>query len=347
MDRKQAPARKPAQAARQIRVIAVQNGPVNKQINIQGRLTAKERIELFAEVQGVMQPGSQAFRAGTKFKKGDLIISIDKTEAEAAIVAQRSQFINSISQVLPDIQLDYVEEASAWKKYLQQLNAQSPLPSPPETTNETFELFLTARGIPTAYFNLQSAEVRFDKYSIKAPYDGILVDAFIREGSLIRPGQALGTFIKEGEFELEASVEPSDLNYLKEGIRCQLSSTDIDGSWNSTLTRINRRIDPGTQTVRIYFDLKSKDLKEGMYLKGNLPSLSIDNAFAISRRLLVNDRFVFAVQDTLLKRLEPEIKGFSGDVAILSGIPNGTQLMADAIPGAYDGMVVQLAKEED
>lgn len=344
---KQPPARTENNALRQVQQIEVKNGSIRLQISIQGRLQALERIELFAEVQGVMREGTTPFRSGNRFASGSVLMMLDPAEARAALVAQRSQFINSLSQVLPDIQLDYPAEADAWKKYLRSLNAESSMPAPPEAQSETFRLFLTARGIPSAWYNLQSAEVRFNKYRLTAPFNGILTDALVSAGSLVRPGQALGTFINDEIFELEAAVAPEELDFLEVGMSCTFHSTDLAGEWIGTLKRINQKVDAGTQTVRIYFEVRGAELKEGIYLSGELPSTAIDRAFAIPRRLLVQDRYLFSIQGDRLQRIAPRIAGFTEESAVITDLPDGTLLLADQLPGAHDGMQVIPIKAEE
>ncbi|MDO9027289.1 MAG: hypothetical protein Q7U68_00260 [Candidatus Roizmanbacteria bacterium] len=40
-------------------------------------MQAFEKIELFAEVSGVLSQNSSNFRAGKKFQKGEILLSID------------------------------------------------------------------------------------------------------------------------------------------------------------------------------------------------------------------------------------------------------------------------------
>ena len=47
-----------------------------------GRLTSQHDIDLSAEVQGQILPGSVSLKEGTKFRKGDLLIRIFEDEAK-------------------------------------------------------------------------------------------------------------------------------------------------------------------------------------------------------------------------------------------------------------------------
>ena len=340
IDLKEEPPKSRGSAVRQVRAIEVKNGAVQVNIPITGRLQASERIELFAEVQGVLQSGSHAFRSGVRFKKGEIILQLDDSEARAAIVAQRSAFINTLSQALPDILLDYPDEGPIWNAYLLSLASNKPISSLPAVKSDTFRLFLTARGIPSAFHNLESAEVRLKKYAIKAPFDGVLTDALVSEGSLIRPGQALGTFIQPNVFELEASVPPRALQHLALGQSSHFQTTGLPGVFEGELVRINDKIDQRTQSVRIYFQIESDQLREGNYLSTVLATKTIDNAIELERRLLLNDRFIYEVKDSLLVRRDVEVQAFTEDKVVISGLPGGILILADQVPGAYDGMLV-------
>ena len=48
-------------------------------ITTKGNLIAKEKIELFSEVQGVLISSKKDFKPGTSFNKGDIIIKINNS----------------------------------------------------------------------------------------------------------------------------------------------------------------------------------------------------------------------------------------------------------------------------
>ena len=71
---------------------------------------------------------------------------------------------------------------------------------------ENVRLFVSGRGIISSYYSLQNLEQNLKFYSIKAPFDGVLVAAKTTEGSLLRPGQELGEFIAPGNYELMVAL---------------------------------------------------------------------------------------------------------------------------------------------
>ncbi len=73
----------------------VQNKDIPIIITTSGNLTAKHKIELYAEVQGVLKPSTKEFKAGTSYYKGENIIRINSDEFYANLQSQKSNFYNS------------------------------------------------------------------------------------------------------------------------------------------------------------------------------------------------------------------------------------------------------------
>jgi membrane fusion protein, multidrug efflux system len=338
--KKEDPLRSAVAPVKPVKSIMVKKGELNLSLDLTGRLIASNRIELFSEVQGVMSSGSVSFKGGNAFRKGQLLLSIDDAEARAALIAQRSTYITTVSQIMPDIQIDYPGVSAKWKTYLSELDPLKEISKMPEIESDKLRLFLTSRGLISAFYSLRSAEVRNKKYQIYAPFDGVLTDALVTEGSLIRPGQALGSFIHPNEYELEASIPAKDVGLVQVGTKAEFHSAEMPGTWEAKLVRINSKVDANSQSVRLFFSLQASELKEGQYLNGKLPGILLSNHFAIARRNLINDRFLFAIRDSTLFRLEPNIEAFTEEWAIFSDVQDDELLLNELVSGAFEGMKV-------
>ena len=344
---KKPPARTTEKARKTVITRTVENGAVQFQLPVYGKLLAHDRIQIYAEVNGILQETGKKFLEGVSYAKGELLMRIDNTEAMANLMAQRSNYLNAITGVLPDLKLDYPEDYKAWLDYLENLDINRSVIAPPNASNKKAELYLTSRGVYTSYFNLKSAEARLDKYEIRAPFNGVVTNSAIRPGTLVRPGQLLGEFISAGNYELETAISIRFLPFVKIGNTVQLESADIPGVWEGRISRINKKIDEATQTVKIYIEVNSSDLREGMYLQGMLAGIEVQNAFAIPRRLLVDNDHVFVVQqDSLLEKTRVNIIEYTDEDAIVSGLNDGAKLVYEVIPGAFSGLIVSVQEKQ-
>ena len=323
-------------------VIKAQNAEIPVVITANGNLTAQHKIQLFAEVQGILKSNIKEFKAGTSYKKGETILDINSEEFLANIQSQKSNFNNSIISMMPDIRLDYPNEYPKWQKYLKGLDVSKQLLKLPAFNSDKEKYFIAGRGINTAYYVIKNLEVKLGKYNLTAPYNGIVTEALVTPGTLVRVGQQLGEFINTSAYEMEVSINAEFADLLKKGNTVKLYNSDRTKEYNGVIIRINGKADAISQTVKTYIKVAHKELKEGLFLEAELNAKTITNAIEISRKLLINNNQIFVVNDTILKLIDINPVYFSADKVIISGVKNGTQIVSKLIPSAYDGMLVKI-----
>jgi len=310
-----------------------------------GNLVAKNRLELFSEVQGVFNSSSHDFKAGQEYRRGETLIRINSAEYYASVQAAKSEFYNLITSLMPDLRLDYPEAFPTWNAYLSNFDVNSTTPALPKTTAENVNYFITGRGVYSAYYNVKNLEQRLGKYSIRAPFSGIVTEALVTTGTLIRPGQKLGEFIDTSVFELELAIGKKFSDLLKIGEAVELKSIDTDKTYTGKVVRVNGRIDQATQTIKVFVEVKDENLKEGMYLEAQLEAREEPNAIKLPRKLLVDERKLFILKDSVLDVIDVEPIYFSDKDVVVKGVPDGTVLLSKSVPGAYAGMLVKVGDE--
>ena len=325
---------------------SISNTTIPITIPSNGTLVAKNRLELYAEVQGVFRSSAHDFKAGQNYRSGETLLSIDASEYYTSVQAAKSDFLNLITSLMPDLRLDYPEAFPKWEAYLNNFDFQKSVPPLPEISSEKVNYFITGRGVTTRYYNVKNLEQRLGKYRMTAPFSGILTEALATKGSLIRQGQKLGEFIDPSVYELELSIEKSFSDLIKLGEKVTLSAMDSEKEYFGKVTRINGKIDQATQTIKVFVEVKGDDLKEGMYMEAALEARSEENAIEISRKLLINEKQVFVLRDSILDIIDVQPVHFSDKTVVLKGVPNGTKILSKPIPGAYAGMLVKEFEEK-
>lgn len=334
------PEKKSVKIVKTVFIQNVKNGTVPITITANGNLVAKNKIEIFSEVQGVLQPSAKEFRPGNSYRKGEVILKLNSEEHYANLQAQKSNLYNSITSIMPDIRLDYPEAYDKWEQYLREFDFNKTTPALPEIDSEKEKFFISGRNIYTTYYNVKNMEVRLSKYTIRAPYDGILTDAMVNPGSLIRSGQKLGEFINPRVYEMEVAINAKYMDLLQIGNSVNVKSRDTDQTWKGKIARVNGRVDQGSQTVKAYIQVEGKDLKEGIYLEAELVAKSEENAFEMERKLLVNNESVYVFKDSIIDLLKVNPVFFSDKTVVIKGLEDGTSVLSKSVPGAYPGMKV-------
>jgi len=310
-----------------------------------GTLVAKNRLELYAEVQGIFRSSAKDFKAGQEYRAGETLLNIDSQEYYSSVQAAKSEFYNLITSLMPDLRLDYPEAFPIWQSYLNSIDINKSTPELPKILSEKVNFFITGRGVHTKYYIVKNLEQRLGKYRITAPFNGILTEALVTKGTLIRQGQKLGEFIDPTVFELELAIEKSYSDLLKEGESVALSTLNLDKEYIGKVIRINGKIDQATQTIKVFVEVKGADLKEGMYLSAQLDAREEPDAIKIARKLLIDESQIFIIKDSVLDLLEVKPTYFASKYVVIKGVPNGTRILSKPIPGAYVGMIVKVIEE--
>ena len=324
----------------------VENGTIPIVVPANGNLVAKNRVELYAEVQGVFRKGSKLFKTGERYNKGETIIRIDASEYGASVQSAKSNLFNELTSIMPDLRLDYPEFFPKWQTYLNDFDMSKPTPQLPEMTSEKEKFFISGRGILTSFYNVKNLEQRLSKYRISAPFSGVLTETLVTEGTLVRSGQKLGEFINTDVYELEVAVSKTFSDLLKVGEAVELSAMDDSKTYTGKVARINGRVDQASQTIKAFIEVKDNTLREGMYLEANLDAKQEIDAIEIDRNLLLEGDKIFVVRDTILDLIDVNPVYFTDKTVVLKAVPNGTTIMSKPLLGAYTGMAVKVYQEK-
>ncbi|MGJ8684896.1 MAG: efflux RND transporter periplasmic adaptor subunit [Nonlabens sp.] len=341
IDNKKAPKPRVKKEVKIITTDTIVNTTVAIVIPANGNLQAKRRVELFSEVTGVFKPTGTLFKTGQEYKAGQTMIIIENTEFYAQVQSARSNLNNQITAIMPDLRLDYPESFKQWQSYLDNWDMNSSVPALPEAQNDKEKYFITGRNIYTTYYNIKNLESRLGKYRIRAPFTGVLTEALVTEGTLVRNGQQLGEFIQSGTYELEVAISGEFADLLKVGKQVALQNITGTKTYTGKVTRINGKIDQASQTITTVIEVSHPDLKDGMYLTANLEAQKIENAIELDRSLLQNGNQLFTVTDGLLKLVDVQPVHFSDKTVVVKGLENGTVIISKMVPGAYEGMIVK------
>lgn len=336
------PKPRPSKVVKTVFVDTIMNTSIPIKVSANGNLIAKRRFELFSEVQGVFKGGAKLFKTGQTYQQGQTLIRIDASEYYASVQSAKSNLYNLLTSIMPDLRLDYPEVYDKWQSYLNGFDMDKPTPELPKITSDKEKFFITGRNIFSTYYSVKNLEQRLSKYIIKAPFSGVLTEALVNEGTLIRPGQKLGEYIDTGVYEIQVAIEKEYADLLRIGKSVSLSNLNRTKNYTGTVSRINGRVDQASQTITTFIEVKAQDLKEGMYLEANLNARSQENAIEIDRSLLQPEDRIFVVRDSILDVIPVKPVYFSDKKVVITEVPDQTVILAKSVPGAYAGMLVSV-----
>lgn len=325
-------------------VQSIKNSKMDLELSVVGNLEAKDKVEVYAEVTGILKPSQKQFLEGVRFSKGENLISIQDNKYRAEVYAQRSSFMTEIASVLPDLKFDYPESYTAWEKYLQELNVDEKLAPIPVAQNNKEKYFLAGKNIYTTYYSIKSQEEQLEKYTILAPFKGEIIESNIKPGTLVMSGQKLGEFVNTNAYDLVVGIDLNNLTGVKVGNKVNVYSENINGTWTGTVRRISKKVDTETQMVNVYIAVSGENLKEGMFLNADIELNTDVFGVEIPRKLLVDSEYVFTVNKGVIKEQKVSIVQKKEDAVVVEGLNDGVQLVLKT-SGIHKGISVSVIEQ--
>ena len=331
-----------SESAKLVSTISVENSINQIELSVDGRLKSKNRINLYSEVQGVINFNENLFDSGNSFSKGELILSINSDEFHSTVKQARSELQNLIASILPDIKIDFNENFKEWEKYFKIFDVNKAVIELPESKSEKEKYYLVGKGIQSSYYRVKSLEERLKKFYIYAPFDGSLIKTNVNEGEMVNPAISLGSYISKDNFELTINIPSKYSSFIP--INKTIDININEKKYLGNIQRINKNIDELSQTVEVYIILKSENLKDGMYIKTKIPLNIQREGFSISRSNLINDSYVYIAENNNTVGIRNvEIVYYDEDSVIVSGLEDNTNIISSYIPGIYKGMKIKIS----
>lgn len=295
-------------------------------ISVLGHFEAAEKISIHSEVTGILQNNSQPFLEGIRFKKGDTILKIGSEQHYHSLFADKNSFLNTLLKLMPDLKHDYPENFRNWKLYISDFDINKPLHPLPVAKSRQEKYFLTTNGIYQSYYRTVSQEALLKKYTIKAPFNGMVIQSSVQRGTLIQPGQKLGEFIGTDRFYLKSSVSQKQADLIKKGQVVRIRPENITEEIIGKVERINNPVDSATQQVSIYITVNSNLLRQGMFADGVIETDRWIKGIKIPRHLIHEDQTVDTVEKNRIVRKKVQIASNEKDGTIITGLSNNTVL---------------------
>lgn len=315
---------------------------ITNTISIDGRLTAFERVELFAEASGVLKSTSKTLKEGTYVQEGELLFDIDGEDAALSLLAQRSALMTSITQIMPDLKFDYPQAFDKWKAYLDAFDVKQSVRNLPEVSTDQEKYYVAGKNIYNQFYTIKSAENRLKDYQVYAPFSGVITTANIYPGQVVNLGVNLGSIMNTGRFEMKAPVNLADLKYIKTGQSVKLYSEQLGKTWNGKVSRISRVIDNVTQNLPVYITVWGNGLRDGMYLKGELSANQLNGVIRLDKSFVVDQNKIFTVSDSIVKAKEIEIVKQDETTIYARGIDPKDKIISGSINGIFNGQRVNI-----
>lgn len=208
--------------------------------DVRAQLTPRRTTILSSEIAGKVV--SLPFREGEAFEEGQELAGLDCSALQARLS-------------LAEAQLDRAERKLTALRQLDQRGATGKV-----------DLDLAVIDTTAAKADVQIAKIDVAHCRLPAPFPGRVSELKVQRYQYVAVGQPLIDILSDKDLELELVAPSRWLAWLKPGEAFKVRVDELERSFPAIVTRIGARIDPVSQTVKIYarIDGTFPELRTGM-----------------------------------------------------------------------------------
>ena len=331
-----------AELVRAVPVLTVQRATVPDLLEAVGTIRAAQTSSLAGQVMGNIV--EMNVHEGDHVRRGQVLAVIDDSQPRAALDRARAADTASQQQLIA-AETDLTLAESTLKRYQTLYEKKSVSPQEFDEVKSRQQSALARRDMSRAEQSqakaaVAQAQTSFDYTRIRAPFDGVVTEKKADSGSLASPGIPLFTVEDVRHYRLEATVNESDLRYLRNG---QQVPVVIEALGEKPLTgkvvEIVPAADAASRTFLVKIELpadsrtRSGLFGRAQFSRGERQAILIPRSAVVDRGQLQG---IFVLDQTKVAALRYVTLGKpSGEtIEVLAGLESGECLVVK--PGDLD-----------
>jgi len=330
------------ETVRNIPVLAVQQGNVPDLLEAVGTVRSAQTSDAASQVMGnITEIRSQV---GDHVQRGQVLATIDDSQPRAAVDSATAADL-AAQQQLVGADSDLALAESTLKRYQTLFEKKSVSPQEFDEVKARQQAAVARRDMAKAgqaqtQAALSQARTTLDYTRIRAPFDGMVTEKKADSGTLASPGMPIFTVEDVRRYRLEATINESDLQYVRTGEQVPVM---IDALNNSALkgkvVQIVPAADSASRTFLVKIELPADSrLRSGLFgraqfSRGERQALLIPRSAVVERGQL-QGIYVLDQNKVASLRYITLGKPSGAEVEVLAGLQDGERLVAK--PGTVD-----------
>lgn len=319
-----------------VALVVAQKATVPDWLEAVGTVRATHTSQLASQLMGNLV--EVRARAGDRVERGQVLAVIDDAQPRAAVdqvLAAQTAAEKGVSAA----DSDYTLAESTLKRYQHLYEKKSVSPQEFDEVKARFQSAEARREMARAGSAQASAAVAqarksFANTRIRAPFTGVITEKKADPGTLASPGMPIFTLEDPRNYRLEATVDESDIHYVRIGQTVPvtidaLASKELSGK----VAEIVPAADPASRSFLVKIEMPTQPLlRSGMFGRAHFPrgereALVIPRTAVVERGQMQGAYVLDSNQMASLRYITLG-KSAGEQVEVLSGLQNGETLVA-------------------
>lgn len=326
------------------------------QVHSQGTVSPRTESTLIPEVSGRITDIAPAFRNGGFFETGDLLVQIDPSDYQSAVVVAEA----TLKQAEATLEIEKAQSEQARENWKQLGSGGEPSP----LVLRVPQLEEAAASVAAAKARLERAKRDFERTRITAPYAGRILSKQVDVGQYVTPGTVLATIyaVDYAEIRLPLSADQQAFVRIPEIYRGEEAAKIGDGppvrihaatanrvhTWQGRLVRAEGAIDVRSRQLFVVAQVDDPygvreegkpPLKVGMFVEAEITGETLNDVFVIPRGAVRGTDEVLLIDgDNKFRRRQVDVLWRDSKSIVTSGpLETGDLLCVTAVPFAAEG----------
>ncbi len=345
----------PPVRALSVEVIELLPSAYQIQLESYGTVQPSTQTSLVAQVSGQILQVSDNFAAGGFFSKGDMLLVVDPRDFEVNV---------SISQAaLADAQQSIEEEQARGEQAARDWKRLGNEGEPSALVLRGPQLASAKARLASAQASLLKAQLDLERATVRAPYDGRVLQQRVGLGQVVNSGTALADIYATDFVEVRLPIRTADLKFfdLPEGAAADVQLPDVEivsqlgenQSWLGKIVRTEGAIDSAARQLHVVAKIENpfsadngrRPLKIGEYVTAALSGRQLASARIVPIQTLYQNSFLYVVEEGILARRNVELDWQNENVALIrSGVEFGDQLVTTPLGQVTSGLPVRIVE---
>jgi len=324
---------------------------VRKPVMIEGYGTVRpeHELQLVSQVSGKVVAVSPHFIDGGMVKKGEVLIQIDPSDYEIALKRAEAALLKEDVAYRKALKQAHIAKKE-WEEILGSvLKGRNVVPD--VLTLYIPQLKAAKAAYDAAEAGVQLARLNLNRTTLKAPYQGRVLERTTDLGQFVSPGKPLGSLFCTDQADVIVPLHPQDVAWLKVPSPAVVISTlrGIPVRYPARLVRTGGRLDPRSRMMRAIVKVKNPrrfapPLEDGDFVRVRMEGKKAEGAW-IPAKVERAGKVWLAVRSHLVIRKVRVLYRRTSEV-LVSGLKEGDKLITSSLFAVTNGMKIRVKESE-
>lgn len=341
-----------------VRTVPISMGRIDMTITGEGTVQALAESQMVPQISGKIIQMSKNLINGGMFKKGELLLTIERRDYEIAVTLAEASLKDAESKY--EMALQETEASRReWKRI-------HPDKEPPPLVAKEPQLAAARANLEAKRANLEKALLDLERTRIKAPFNCRVSSEQVDIGQYVTPGQTIATLYSTDAAEIVVPMEDEDLRWFsipgfttdknpgtKAVVKSRVAGQEIE--WPGRVERVEGKIDTKTRMVNVVIRVPDPyatrpPLPIGQFVEVEINGETVSNAAVIPRAALHEQNTVWAVDpddNRMYFRSVDIARMDERGVVVLGGLKESDLVVVSPLKAPTNGMQVRYVSTDN